>query len=99
MASATRWVHRGGVLLVGFAAAALEGFLGLIVALLLTYECEGVLCVQWLRDLTFLAVLGGSMAGPLLGMIWSLNVERWRPLWIGIGASAALLFVFFIVGS
>ena len=39
------------------------------------------------------------MAGPLLGMIWSLNVERWRPLWVGIGASAALLVVLFFKGS
>jgi hypothetical protein len=54
--SATRWVHRGGVLLIGFATAALEGFLGLIVALLLTYEYEGVLCEQWLRDVTFLGL-------------------------------------------
>jgi hypothetical protein len=92
-----RWVHRGGVLLVGCAAAALGGFVGFIVAYLLVYECEGVLCVQWVRDLTFLGVWGGAMAGPLLGMIWSLNVERWRPLWIGIGASAALLVVLFLM--
>jgi hypothetical protein len=69
--------------------------LGFVVAYVLVYECEGVLCKQWLRDATFLAVWGGAMAGPLLGMIWSLNVNRWRPLWIGIGASAALLLVFF----
>jgi len=83
------------VLLVGCGAAALAGFLGFIVAYLLVYECEGVLCVQWVRDLTFLGVWGGSMAGPLLGMIWSLNAERWRPLWIGIGASAVFLLVSF----
>jgi hypothetical protein len=76
--SATRWVHRGGVLLIGFATAALEGFLGLIVALLLTYEYEGVFCEQWLRDVTFLGVWGGPIAGPLLGMIWSLNGKPQR---------------------
>jgi hypothetical protein len=105
---ARTWVHRGGVLLVGFAAAGLGGFLGFFAALLFAFSCHGdtasqgasesTLC-DW-SDSIFWAGWGASIGAPLLGMIWSLNAERWRPLWIGIGGSVLVLLVLvLLIGS
>jgi hypothetical protein len=107
---ATTWVHRGGVLLVGFAAAGVGGFLGFFAALAFAFSCHGdtasagasesVLCEGSADDVIFWAGWGASIGAPLLGMIWSLNAERWRPLWIGIGGSVLVLLVLvLLIGS
>jgi hypothetical protein len=104
---ARTWVHRGGVLLVGFAAAGVGGFLGFFAALGFAFSChsdtsssDSALCEGSADDVIFWAGWGASIGAPLLGMIWSLNAERWRPLWIGIGGSVLVLLVLvLLIGS
>jgi hypothetical protein len=98
--SAAKWAHRGGVLVVGLAAAALAGFAGFFAALIFSLSChsdtsssDSALCKGSVDDAIFWVGWGASIGAPLLGMIWSLNAERWRPLWIGIAGSVLVLLV------
>lgn len=98
--SVSKWVHRGGVLIVGFAATAVGGFLGFFAALIFSLSChsdtstsDSALCKGSVDDVIFWGAWGASIGAPLLGMIWSLNAERWRPLWLGIAGSVLVLLV------
>jgi hypothetical protein len=97
---ARAWVHRGGVLLIGFAAAALGGIAGFFAAFIFAFGChsdtsstDSVLCEGSVDEVIFAVGWGSSIAAPLIGMIWSLAAGRWGPLWIGIAGSVLVLLV------
>jgi hypothetical protein len=100
VSDARAWVHRGGVLLIGFAAAALGGLAGFFAAFIFSFGChsdtsstDSVLCEGSVDEVIFAVGWGSSIAAPLIGMIWSVAAGRWGPLWIGIAGSVLVLLV------
>jgi hypothetical protein len=99
-------VHRFGVVAVGLAATATAALGAVFLPFLLVWFCSGSdassgsdtgVCRGSLEDVVAVAGALAAVGGPFFGLLWSLRVERWKPLWLGCAIGAGVLLVLLLL--